>query len=93
MANNNNQLSEVEKIKAASNYLRGTLVESLNEEITGALAPDDTNILKFHGSYQQTDRDLSSERKKQKLEPLYNFMIRARLTAGIISSSQWLTIN
>lgn len=93
MANNNNQLSEVEKIKAASNYLRGTLVENLNEEITGALAPDDTNILKFHGSYQQTDRDLSSERKKQKLEPLYNFMIRARLTAGIISSSQWLTIN
>ncbi|MCX7986180.1 MAG: assimilatory sulfite reductase (NADPH) hemoprotein subunit [Bacteroidales bacterium] len=93
MENNNNNVNEVEKIKAASNYLRGTLLESLADEITGAISPDDTSVLKFHGSYQQTDRDLSSERKKQKLEPLYNFMIRARLTAGIISSKQWLTIN
>ena len=65
------KLSEVEIIKENSDFLRGTLVQSLENRITGALYPDDTNLIKFHGSYQQTDRDLDSERKAQKLEPLY----------------------
>ncbi len=86
-------LSEVEIIKENSNYLRGTIIESLNNEITGAIAPADTNLIKFHGSYQQFDRDLESERKHQKLEPLYSFMIRVRLPGGIASSKQWLSID
>ena len=83
------QLSEVEHIKAASNYLRGTLAESLANPITGALNPDDTQLIKFHGSYQQTDRDLDSERKRQKLEPLYSLMIRVRVPGGTASPQQW----
>ena len=93
MSNINQPLSEVEIIKENSNYLRGTLKESLANEITGAIAPSDTNLIKFHGSYQQFDRDLESERKRQKLEPLYSFMIRVRLPGGIATPSQWLSID
>ncbi|SNR33268.1 MULTISPECIES: NADPH-dependent assimilatory sulfite reductase hemoprotein subunit [Hymenobacter] len=83
------KLSEVEHVKTASNYLRGTLAESIVNPLTGALNPDDTHLIKFHGSYQQTDRDLDSERKRQKLEPLYSLMIRVRVPGGIATSDQW----
>jgi sulfite reductase (NADPH) hemoprotein beta-component len=85
--------SEVEHIKERSDYLRGSLAESLDNRITGALFPDDTNLIKFHGSYQQTDRDLDSERKAQKLEPLYSFMIRIRVPAGVATPAQWLRMD
>lgn len=85
--------SEVETIKTNSNFLRGTLKESLADEITGSIAPDDTQLIKFHGSYQQTDRDLDEERKRQKLEPLYSFMIRARVPAGVSTAQQWLALD
>jgi sulfite reductase (NADPH) hemoprotein beta-component len=85
--------SPVEHIKSDSNYLRGTIVEGLADETTGAISGDDTQLIKFHGSYQQTDRDLDSERKKQKLEPLYSFMIRARVPAGITTPDQWLVFD
>ena len=87
------KLSEVEVIKDKSDYLRGTLVQSLENRITGALYPDDTNLIKFHGSYQQTDRDLDSERKAQKLEPLYSLMIRVRVPGGVASPAQWLRMD
>ncbi|UYZ58734.1 NADPH-dependent assimilatory sulfite reductase hemoprotein subunit [Hymenobacter latericus] len=87
------QLSEVEHVKDASNYLRGTLRESVQNPITGALYPDDTHLIKFHGSYQQTDRDLDSERKRQKLEPLYSFMIRVRVPGGVATPAQWLRMD
>jgi sulfite reductase (NADPH) hemoprotein beta-component len=87
------KLSEVEHIKDNSDYLRGSLNESLDNRITGALFPDDTNLIKFHGSYQQTDRDLDSERKAQKLEPLFSFMIRIRVPAGVATPAQWLRMD
>ena len=87
------KLSEVEHIKTGSDYLRGTLVQSLDNKITGALYPDDTQLIKFHGAYQQTDRDLDSERKAQKLEPLYSMMIRIRVPAGVATPTQWLRMD
>jgi len=66
-------LSELEKIKYNSNYLHGTLEKSLQDPITGAIAPDDTQVSKFHGIYQQWDRDVEKERKHQKLEPAFSF--------------------
>ncbi len=86
-------VSEVEIAKDKSNYLRGTIRESLSNDITGALYHDDTQLIKFHGSYQQTDRDLDSERKAQKLEPLYSFMIRVRVPGGVATPKQWLRMN
>ncbi len=93
MNTDKSKLSEVELIKEKSNYLRGNLRESILEDTTGALLGDDTSLIKFHGTYQQTDRDLDAERKKQKLEPLYSFMIRVRVPGGIASPSQYLQID
>lgn len=88
-----NELSELERIKYESNYLRGTLVESLADPITGSLAFADTQISKFHGMYQQADRDLEKERKRQKLEPAYSFLIRVRIPGGVVQPNQWLQMD
>ncbi len=87
------QLSEVEKIKYESNYLHGTLVESLEDPITGAIAANDRQVSKFHGIYQQWDRDLDKERKSQKLEPAFSFLIRVRMPGGVVSPKQWLQMD
>ena len=87
------QFSEVEKIKYESNYLRGTLEEGLVDPVTGAISEADTQLSKFHGIYQQHDRDLDKERKFQKLEPYFSFLIRVRLPAGVVSAKQWLTMD
>ena len=84
---------EVERIKDASNYLRGTLVKSLQNPLTGALAEDDTQLSKYHGIYQQDDRDLRDERRKQKLEPHYQFLVRIRVPGGVCTPSQWLEVD
>ena len=86
-------LSDFERIKAASNYLRGTIVEGLADPITGAISDDDNKLLKFHGSYLQDDRDLREERRRQKLEPAYAFMLRARLPGGVVTPAQWLVFD
>jgi len=75
-------LSEDEYIKDKSDFLRGTIKESLIDPLTGALDPEDVKLIKYHGSYQQYDRDLEGERKQKKLEPLYQFMVRVR-AAGL----------
>jgi sulfite reductase (NADPH) hemoprotein beta-component len=85
--------SPVEIIKKASRGLRGTLVESLADPLTGAIRDADTQLIKFHGSYMQDDRDLRAEREHQKLEPAYSFMIRTRLPGGICSPAQWLGLS
>jgi sulfite reductase (NADPH) hemoprotein beta-component len=87
------ELSGEEGIKEQSDYLRGTIIESLGNPLTGGLTPDDAKLIKFHGSYQQHDRDLEKERKQQKLEPLYQFMVRVRATGGIVSPTQWLALD
>ena len=86
-------LSEVEGVKARSRHLRGTLVESLQDPLTGAIAEDDTTLSKFHGIYQQDDRDIRNERKRQRLEPAYSFMIRARVPGGVCTTDQWLNMD
>jgi len=85
--------SAVEIIKKASRGLRGTLVESLADPLTGAIRDADTQLIKFHGSYMQDDRDLRAEREHQKLEPAYSFMIRTRLPGGVCSPKQWLALS
>jgi len=85
--------SAVERIKAASRGLRGTIVESLADPVTGGLADDDQHLLKFHGSYQQHDRDSVEARRQARLEPAYSFMIRTRLPGGLVSPAQWLALD
>ncbi len=85
--------SPVERIKKASDGLRGTLRESLKDEITGAIREDDQTLIKFHGMYQQDDRDRREERTAKKLEWLYSFMIRLRLPGGFMTSEQWIGLH
>ncbi|MEH7106530.1 assimilatory sulfite reductase (NADPH) hemoprotein subunit [Bacillus sp. JJ1764] len=85
--------SDVERIKIESNYLRGTLKESLLEPLSSGISDDDNRLMKFHGSYLQDDRDLRNERQKQKLEPAYQFMLRVRLPGGVATPDQWLTMD
>nr|WP_314493350.1 NADPH-dependent assimilatory sulfite reductase hemoprotein subunit [uncultured Chryseobacterium sp.] len=84
-----NNLSPVERIKTDSNGLRGTLKESLLDDFTGAIREDDQTLIKFHGMYQQDDRDRREERVAKKLEWLYSYMIRLRLPGGFLTSGQW----
>lgn len=91
--NLSDKLDEMEHIKNRSNYLRGTIKEGLADEITGAIAEDDTKLLKFHGSYMQDDRDIRDERRKQKLEPAYSFMIRVRVPGGTATADQWIAMD
>jgi sulfite reductase (NADPH) hemoprotein beta-component len=83
-------LSAIEKIKKASNGLRGSIVESLDDDITGGIRESDQAVIKFHGMYMQDDRDLREERAAQKLERLYSFMIRLRLPGGFLTPQQWV---
>ncbi len=86
-------LSHLEQIKTSSRFLRGRIADGLADPVTGAISDDDTKLLKFHGSYQQDDRDLREERRRQKLEPAYSFMIRARLPGGVLTPDQWLAFD
>lgn len=86
---NQNNLSPVERIKQRSDALRGTLKESLQDSATGALREDDQSLVKFHGMYQQDDRDRREERSAKKLEWLYSYMIRLRLPGGFLTGEQW----
>ena len=85
--------SDVEEIKERSNYLRGTLKESMLEPLSAGISEDDNRLMKHHGSYLQDDRDLRNERQKQKLEPAYQFMLRVRLPGGVATPAQWLVLD
>jgi len=84
------KLSAIEKIKVESDALRGSINQSLLDEITGAIREDDQAVIKFHGMYQQDDRDRREERAVKKLDRLYTFMIRLRLPGGFITAKQWI---
>ena len=87
------RLSPDETLKRDSDYLRGTIETGLLDRITGALPADDTRLMKIHGMYQQDDRDVRDERRRQKLEPAFRFMIRVRLPGASCTAEQWLKLD
>ncbi|WP_305405946.1 assimilatory sulfite reductase (NADPH) hemoprotein subunit [Photobacterium leiognathi] len=87
------KLSDNERLKRESNFLRGTIEQDLGDRMTGGFTADNFQLIRFHGMYQQDDRDIRAERAKQKLEPLHNVMLRARMPGGIITPKQWLAID
>ncbi|KIL35943.1 sulfite reductase [Cohnella kolymensis] len=93
LSSNSAPHSDVEDIKRRSNYLRGSLAETLEDVITGSIPEDDNRLMKHHGSYMQDDRDLRNERQKQKLEPAYQFMLRVRAAGGVVTPEQWLMMD
>src|SRR5262245_49894376 len=87
------RLGPDETLKGNSDYLRGTIKVSLLDEITAAVAAGDAKLMKFCGLYQQDDRDIRDERRRQKLEASYSFMTRVRLPGGVCSTAQWLKLD
>ena len=85
--------SKNELIKEASHHLRGSIAEGLGNVVTGAIAEDDQQLVKFHGTYLQDDRDVLAERARKRLEKAYSFMIRVRIPGGVTTSAQWLALD
>lgn len=86
-------LSDAERMKRESNFLRGTIANDLKDGLTGGFHGDNFMLIRFHGMYQQDDRDIRREREEQKLEPRHAMMLRCRLPGGIISPRDWLKID
>ena len=86
-------LADNERLKNQSQHLRGTIAEDLKDGMTGGFNGDNFQLIRFHGMYEQDDRDIRAERADQKLEPLKNVMLRCRLPGGIIKPEQWLGID
>ncbi|ETS98658.1 assimilatory sulfite reductase (NADPH) hemoprotein subunit [Providencia sp. PROV188] len=87
------KLADSERMKQQSNYLRGTIKDDLKNGLTGGFDGDNFLLIRFHGMYQQDDRDIRAERAEQKLEPRHAMMLRCRLPGGIITPKQWLDID
>jgi len=87
------QLHKIEGIKARSDYLRGTILEGLADVSTGAISADDQQLTKFHGVYQQDDRDVRASRRKHKLDKAYSFLARIGLPGGVCTPEQWIVMD
>ncbi len=82
-------MSNVEEIKISSRHLRGDIAETLEQEVSH-FEENEYQLLKFHGTYQQDDRDLRIERRKNNQEKAFMFMVRSKVPAGMISAEQYL---
>ncbi len=83
------KISPFEQNKLNSRQLRGTLKESLASD-GSHFTNDETALLKFHGTYQQDDRDIRQALLKEKKEPAYSMMVRSKIPGGVMSSEQYL---
>jgi sulfite reductase (ferredoxin) len=82
-------VSSNESIKAKSNHLRGLIKEELVED-TPAFTDDSEQLLKFHGVYQQDDRDKRKEARARGLDKHHQLMIRTRIPGGIVPPEAYL---
>lgn len=86
------KLSAVEGVKEQSRFLRGGIAADLLTP-GPSVTEESYNLLKFHGSYEQYDRDTATPRKKQGLEKEYQFMVRARIPGGRVTAEQYLAMD
>lgn len=82
-------MKTVEEIKIESQGLRGTIREELSSEGTH-FSEESLQLLKFHGSYQQDDRDVRNERRKAGQDKAWQFMVRSKIPGGDLSAGQYL---
>ena len=86
-------VSKVEAIKAASNHLRGTIGEELSDG-TPAFSPECQQLLRFHGIYQQDDRDVPHRAKaRQGLDVDHICMVRVSIPGGDPTPEQYLAMD
>jgi sulfite reductase (ferredoxin) len=85
--------SPVEQIKLDSKGLRGTIQQTLKDPNATHFSEEEYQLLKFHGSYQQDDRDLRNQRKAAGLDKAWIFMIRTKTPGGAMTSRQYLDMD
>ena len=86
------KLAKEEIVKENSNYLRGTIKQDLTSDNI-YFNETNTKLLKFHGVYQQDNRDTRQDRIAKKLEKEYSFMIRTKLPGGELTPEQYLRLD
>lgn len=86
-------LHKNEQLKAESNWLRGTIRRDLADETTGSVTDESNQLMKFHGVYQQDDRDVRNQRRKEGKEKAFIFMARVRTPGGVVEPAQWLELD
>ena len=84
--------SKVEDLKAASDYLRGTIGEELADE-GPVFSQESSQLLKFHGIYQQDDRDVRADRTRQRLDVDHMCMVRVSIPGGVLAAEQYLVMD
>jgi sulfite reductase (ferredoxin) len=82
--------SSVERLKLESRHLRGRLLDDLHDGSRQTLSSGQEQIIKFHGIYQQEDRDARATRKAAGQEKVHNFMVRSRIPGGVLTAQQYL---
>lgn len=85
--------ASVEEIKVQSHGLRGHIAEALIDPALSHVEEEENVLLKFHGSYQQDDRDLRAQLVKEKKDKAWIFMVRSKMPGGRVSAKQWLIHN
>ncbi|MFK7767461.1 MAG: NADPH-dependent assimilatory sulfite reductase hemoprotein subunit [Mariniblastus sp.] len=93
MAKEKTEPSKVEIAKQNSQLLRGTIDETLKNPEIESFNADDLQLIKFHGSYEQDDRDLRKSRRAEGLGKAYSYMLRVALPAGQITNSQYIDLD
>ena len=82
--------ASVEDIKLASNGLRGSILSGLQDPALTHYEEAENVLLKFHGTYQQDNRDLRAQLAKEKKEKAWSFMVRSKMPGGRVTAEQWL---
>ena len=85
-------LSKVEQIKNDSDYLAGKIGSQLQNS-DPYFEENEVQLLKFHGTYQQYNRDTATELKQKGLEKEFYFMIRTKIPAGLLTSKQYIELD
>ena len=85
-------MPSVEEVKAGSRSLRGGLAGELRDG-TAAFSEHSSHLLKFHGIYQQDDRDVRRERTRSGQDLEHIFMVRASVPGGALTSRQWAAMD
>ena len=86
-------LAANEGMKSASNFLRGNLKAEIADATTATVSADSEQLTKFHGLYQQDDRDQRVALKRAGKDKAYSFMLRVRLPGGKATPQQWIVLD
>lgn len=85
-------VTAVEGVKTDSEHLRGSLADELQQP-TASFSADSGQLLKFHGIYQQDDRDHRRKLRIAKADLAYSCMVRCSVPGGVLQPDQWAEID